>query len=337
MGEKIRWGLMGAGAILERWMQGAAQVPDMEIAAVASRTQESARRAAGRWKIPKTMTYDEMIHDPDIDVVYVPVPHTQHQELSMKAMENGKHVLVEKPAGISASQFQKMAECARRHNVFLMEAVWTRFFPIMDTVLTKIKEGEIGDVRHVQAAFSFRVPDDCTSRLVDPDRAGGGLLDVGVYPLHLARMIYGRAPESITGLCAMNTDGLHLQVDEQASFVARYDNGALATMSCGIRTQMLDTAFIYGTRGYMILPVFWKPTRVTIVTGGRTEVIEQKVPQTVPGAEDEGYQYEIAHVNDCIRRGVKESPLLPFAETMDVLKQTDRLRRDWGIRFPQEM
>lgn len=282
MGEKIRWGLLGAGAILERWMKGALQVPGMEITAVASRTQETARRAADKWGIPKTMTYDEMISDPGIDVVYIPVPHTQHKELAMAAMNAGKNVLVEKPAGINAGQFQEMADCARRNHVFLMEAVWTRFFPIMDTVLKKIADGEIGDVRNVQAAFSFRVPDDCRSRLVDPNRAGGGLLDVGVYPLHLARMIYGRAPETISGLCAMDTDDLHLQVDEQASFIARYDNGALATMSCGIRTEMLDTAYIYGTRGYMILPVFWKPTKVTIIRGDRTEIIEQKVPQRLP-------------------------------------------------------
>lgn len=217
-----------------------------------------------------------------------------------------------------------------------MEAVWTRFFPVMKKTLAYIEEGKIGDVRMVQSSFSFRVPDDDRSRLVDPAQGGGGLLDVGVYNLHLTQMIYKRAPVKLIGLASMDTDDLHLQVDEQASYIGQYDRGELSILTSGIRTHMMDTAYIYGTEGYLVLPTFWKPTRLEIVIGNHTEVIEENVPQKIPGIEDEGYQYEIAYVNECIRKGIGESPQLTWDASLSVLRQMDHLRKDWGLIYPFE-
>lgn len=333
---KIRWGLLGAGEIVNRWMKGAQQVEDMEIVAVASRSRERARRTAQKFHIPEVLSYEEMLSREDIDVVYIPVPHTAHRELAIRAMEAGKGVLVEKPAAINAGEFQEMIDCARKNHTFLMEAVWTKFFPLMQEITKQIGERGIGQVRVIQSNFSFRNEVDSVSRLFDVNCAGGGLLDVGVYNLHFSRMILKKDPVSLVGKASVDTDEYHLQIDEQAAYIAQYDRGELAVMGSGVRTGMLDTAWIYGTKGYITVPHFWKPTQMLVTVGTETTNVERKVTQKIAGVEDEGYQYEIAHVDQCIREGMIESPVLKWADTMAVLKQCDSLRASWGIVYPQE-
>ncbi len=328
---KIRWGLLGAGVILNRWLPGALQHDDMEICAVSSRTVRTAKAMAEKWNIGRVMSFDELLGCGDIDVVYIPVPHDAHKELAIRAMNAGKHVLVEKPAAVSARDFREMSECAKKNGVFLMEACWTYFFPAIKFAQKCIADGQIGEVRALNCSFSFRVPDEYQGRLVRPENAGGGLLDVGVYDLHMAQIVYGKDPVSIRGLASVNTDHLHLMVDEQAAFVAQYDRGELAVMSSGIRTDMLDTAYIYGTDGYITVPRFWSPDRVLVTHGEKTEEYSFPVDQKVEGLVDEGYQYEICHVNDCIRKGLKESPVVTHDRTLSVLSQCDILRRDWNL------
>ena len=217
-----------------------------------------------------------------------------------------------------------------------MEAVWTRFFPVIQKALAYIENGKIGEVRAVESNFSFRVADNDKSRLTDPLRGGGGLLDTGVYNLHFAYMVYNKAPVCMKGMASIDTDEQHFQVDEQAAYIGQYDRGELAIMMSGIRTETLHTAFVYGTNGYMVIPVFWKPTELEVVIGEKTELIEIPVSQKVEGVVDEGYQYEIAYVNECIREGIKESPYVPWNTTLNILKQMDRLRKEWGLSYPSE-
>lgn len=332
---KIRWGFLGAGAIIDRFIKGVRQFDDMEVVAVSSRTHETAKKMADKYNISEVLTYDEMINRADIDVVYIAVPHTQHKELTVKALNAGKAVLCEKPAGINAAEWEEMVEAAKKNDVFLMEAAWTWFSPLIKSVQEVIRDGKIGEVRAVSSNFSFRNT-DLTSRLLDPERAGGGLLDTGVYNLHFQRMIYGKTPSLITGVASMDTDDDHLKIDEQAAYIAQYDKGELGMMCSAVRTDMIDTAYVYGTKGHIVIPVFWKPTKYMLTIGDKTETIEIPVPQCVDGIEDEGYQFEIAHVNECIRAGKKESPVITFEITESVLKQCDELRKIWGLKYPQE-
>ncbi len=336
MQRKIRWGIMGAGAVVQRWIKGAMQLEDIEIKAISSRSTASAKEVADKWNIPFTMTYDEMVECSDIDIVYIAVPHTAHRELALKAMNAGKNVLLEKPATINAEEFQELIACAKLNNVFLMEAVWTRFFPVIQKALSYIENGRIGEVRTIESNFSFRVADNDKSRLTDPLRGGGGLLDTGVYNLHFAHMVYNKVPICMKGMASMDTDACHFQVDEQAAYIGQYDCGELAVMMSGIRTETLHTAYIYGTKGYIVIPVFWKPTELEVVVGAEKERIEIPVLQKVNGVVDEGYQYEISYVNKCIRAGIKESPDIPWNVTLNVLKQMDSLRKDWGLSYPSE-
>ncbi len=334
--KEIRWGLLGAGQILNRWMKGAMQVDGMTIAAVASRTRETAEAMRRKFNIPEALTYEEMLAREDIDAVYIPVPHPFHKELALRAMRAGKAVLVEKPATVTAADFQELISCAREHQVFLMEAVWTRFFPMAEKIRSLICEDGIGEVRAVHTAFSSRIPDGAAGRLVDPYRAGGGLLDTGVYNFHFTDMILDKEPVALTGLASFDTDDMHLQVDEQAAYIAQYDRGELAVMTSGIRTEMPQNAYIYGTRGYIEVPVFWKPTRMNVFIGPETYTVECPVEQKIPGIEDEGFQYEIEYVNRCLREGRKEPEIMTWEKSLSVLRQCDQLRKQWGFRYPFE-
>lgn len=335
MSEVINWGLMGAGAIIDRWILGAFQHDDMKIKAVASRTIDSAKKTAEKYHIEIACTYDELLAMNDIDIVYVAVPHTSHKELTIKALKAGKHVLVEKPAGINANEWQEMVDIAKETGKFLMEASWTKFFPIIPIIKSYIGEDGIGEVRAVTSDFAFRNT-DTSSRLLDPDRAGGGLLDVGVYNLNFQRIIYEKDPVLLTGVASIATDELKLNIDEQAAYIAQYDNGALGIMASAVRTDMIDTAYIYGTKGHIIVPHFWKPSEIEITIGDETRHITAAVSQKVEGIVDEGYQYEIAHVNDCIRKGLTESPVMKWSDTMAILCECDTLRKQWGLKYPME-
>ena len=331
----VRWGILGAGAILDRWMKGARQVDSMELVAIASRTEASAQRMAKKHGIPEVLSIDALLSREDIDTVYVAAPHTAHKELAIRAMRAGKAVLVEKPAGVNAGELQEMLDCARETGVFFMEAMWMRCFPMMDVLRRVIAEGRIGELRMIRSANAFRAPDD-GGRLYDPMRAGGGLLDVGIYCLHFNAAILGKEPLSIHGTASMDTDALHLQVDEQAAYIAQYDRGELAVMISGVRTEVPNEAEIYGTKGSIFIACMTKPTRITVRTDGGAEDIAIPVPQKLPGVEDEGYQYEVAHVNDCLRRGLRESPVVRWQDSMNALKLCDALRSEWGLKYPFE-
>lgn len=333
--KKIRWGLLGAGEIVHRWIKGAKQFDDMEIVAVASRSLERATQIAQQYQIAHAMTYEEMLECAEIDVVYIPVPHPAHKDLAIRAMQHGKAVLVEKPAAINAEEFRQMVEAAKENRVFMMEAVWTHFFPLIKQIHSFIGEDGIGQIRAMNMAFSFRTSGVAKeNRLLDPKKAGGGLLDTGVYNLHFTQMLLNKNPVELYGMAAIDTDEHHLQIDEQASYIARYDHGELVTMSSGVRTNMIDTAYIYGTKGYIIVPHFWKPVSMQVVLKDKKIDVIEEVLQRIAGVEDEGYQYEIAHVNQCLRDGCIESPIVTWKKSMNVLEQCDQLRTQWGLHFP---
>ena len=238
MNRKIRWGLLGAGKILDRWMKGARQIDDMEIVAVASRTRESAAKTAEKFQIPEVLTYEEMLAREDItlSISRYRIPHIWSWQSKLWKLES-----------LYWWKNRQVSMCisgAKKNQVFLMEAVWTRFFPLIKEIEAHLKD--IGDVRVVSTNFSFR-NEDMTSRLMDPNRAGGSLLDVGVYDLHFTKMILKKEPIFISGVASMDTDEHHLQVDEQAAWIAQYDKGELGLMCSAIRTDMIDTAYIYGT------------------------------------------------------------------------------------------
>lgn len=337
MERKIRWGLLGSGSIVDRWISGAKQLNDVEIVAISSRTIESAQKMALKHEIPLALEYEALLEREDIDVVYIPVPHPAHKKMAIMAMEHGKSVLVEKPVCVNAGELIEVLACAKKNNVFFMEGVWTRFFPMMNKIRSLLNDEGIGEVRAMNIAFSFRMPGEYRDkRWMNPELAGGGLLDTGIYNLHFAEAVLGKNPVALTGFATIDSDEYHIQVDEQASYIAKYDKGELVVMSSGVRTNMVDTAMIYGTGGHIEVPSFWKPTVIHVMKDGKMTSYEEKVPQNVEGIQDDGFQFEIAHVNECLRGNLKQSPMMTWDQSLAIMKQCDELRRQWGLKYPFE-
>jgi predicted dehydrogenase len=323
--EKVRWGILGTGAIAKQFVQGLRFVPEAEVFAVGSRSRASAQEFADKRGIPRRHArYDDLASDPDVDVVYIATPHPFHAENATLCLEAGRAVLCEKPFCVNAAEAERVVELAREKRLFIMEGMWTRFFPLMEEVRRLVSEGAIGEVRMLNVDFGFRADLDPASRLFDPKLGGGALLDVGVYCVSFASMVLGR-PSGFEGLPHLGETG----VDEQASVVLEHEGGRLANLSIGIRTTTPQEATIMGTEGYIrIHTPWWRPNSMTIYRRGEaSETVEAPV-------SGNGFDYEAAEVMRCLKAGKTESDVMPLDETISVMRTMDGIRAAWGLRYP---
>ena len=328
MSDRIRWGLIGLGSIARRFSNGLMLEPTAEIYAVASRSQDKADAFGAEFGATKCYdSYEALANDPDVDVAYIGTPHNFHLPQTIMCLEAGKHVLCEKPFAVNAAEAKMMIDCARANNRFLMEAFWTRFFPVMEKLRELLADKAIGDVMLVQADFGYRtgsvIPE---SRAYSPDLAGGALLDVGCYCIQLASMVYGKQPRDIASQVTLGNTG----VDELSVSVFKYSDYQMATITTAIRLGTPHEARIIGTEGYVSIPGFWSPYELTITIHGQQ-------PETFRyERKGEGFQYEAAAVGECIRAGKIESDVMPLDETLAIMQTLDRIRESWGLRYPGE-
>lgn len=325
--EAIRWGILGTGSIAEKFATGLASTPGAMIAAVGSRTQARAEEFAARFDIPRRYaTYEALVADPAVDVIYVATPHTRHRDNTILCLEAGKAVLCEKPFALNAGQAAQMIATARAKGLFLMEAMWSRYYPAMVRARELLAAGAIGEPRILQADLGFRATVKPASRLFNPTLGGGALLDIGVYPVSLASMVFG-TPSAIASHAHFGETG----VDEQNAMTFRYSGGQLAVLSSAIRTQTPHEATIMGTEGMLRIGPDWhKPNRVSLTKPGQAEEI-----MSLP-FEGNGYNYEASEVMNCLRAGKLESAIMPLDETLAIVQTLDTLRAQWGLRYPGE-
>ncbi len=323
----LRWGVLSAARIANKFCEGVNSLPDSEVVAVGARDKGRAEEFAKTWDIPRAYgSYRELVTDPEVDAVYVAATHNFHREHTLLALNAGKPVLCEKPFAINSSEAEDMVRVAREKKLFLMEAMWTRFFPIMYRVRELIRDGAIGEPRIVQADFGFRGEYDPQSRLFNPEQGGGALLDVGVYVVSFASMVLG-TPDRIEGVATLAPNG----VDEQAAITLGYPNGALASLTTAVRANTQHEATILGTEGRIkIHREFWKPQSMTLYRDGR-DPEEIHLP-----SEGSGFNYEADEVARCMRSGKLESVVMPLDETLFIMRTLDKLREKWGIRYPME-
>jgi predicted dehydrogenase len=323
----FRWGILGTGKIAKRFMQAAFYVPEAQVVAVGSREQHTADQFGAQYGIPKRYgSYDALLHDAEVEIVYIATPHTLHAENTLAALQAGKHVLCEKPFTINAQQAEQVIRAARASGKFVMEGMWTRCFPVVREIVRRIQTGELGEIRYLQADFGFRPEFNPASRLFAPELGGGALLDVGVYPIALAFLVLG-APKQVVSHATLGATG----VDELCSMLFLYDNGAQAVMSASLQVEMPKQANICGTLARIQLPApWWKPSEAYLIRNdGTTEHLLYPY-------EGDGLQFEIRHVHDCLRQGLTESPWMPLDETLAIMHTLDALRAQWGVRYPLE-
>ena len=328
MGESIRWGILSTGAIARSFVKGLAAVPDAEAVAVGSRTQKAADAFGVEFDIPRRHpSYDALANDPDVDVIYVATPHSLHRENSILCLRAGKPVLCEKPFTINRPEAAEVVAVARDEGLFLMEAMWTRFLPIMDQVRRWMRDGAIGKVRMVSADFGFGSrPGRTKSRLYDPALGGGALMDVGIYSLSFASMVFGRPPSRVMSMAHIG----ELEVDEQAGMMLGYDAGEMAMLFTSIQCSTSHWAHIMGTEGMIrIHPPYWRGTTATLVRDGKEEVVERPF-------EGNGYNCQAAAVGRYLREGKLESDEIPLDETVAIMGTMDMIRDQIGLKFPME-
>ncbi|GIG23544.1 dehydrogenase [Cellulomonas chitinilytica] len=322
----VRWGILGAGYIAAEFASAVNQHTRSQLVAVGSRHRDRATRFATAHGIPTTHTgYRQLVEDPQVDVVYIATPHSEHREHALLAIKAGKHVLVEKAFTRNVGEAEEIFAAAREAGVFVMEAMWTRFLPHVAALHQVIEAGEIGDIVQLSADHGQWFPFDAAGRLFNPELAGGALLDLGVYPVAWAHDFLG-VPDEVHAFGSLTETG----VDGQVSIGLKYGDRVHATLSTTLWSKTPTTASISGTEGSIeVAGEFYRPTSFRVTRrDGRVWTFDQP--------SRNGLQYEAAEVARRVVAGDVESPRQTWEHTLDVLRTMDDVRRQVGVVYPGE-
>ena len=323
---KIRWGIIGPGKIAHSFVRDLLLVGDAELTAVASRNLEKATAFGKEYNVPNCFgSYKDLFISDTADVLYIATPHTSHARLSIEAMSHGKHVLCEKPMGVNSKEVRAMADAAKKNKVFLMEALWSRFNPSIRKVKQLVDEGAIGTVNYLRADFGFYALDrELSGRLLNPELAGGSILDIGIYPAFLAYLFLG-TPERIFSSSKFLENG----VETQTAMILEYPGGH-AQLYSGLTCRTGMEAEIGGSTGTIYLHPRWHETQgYSIEKDGETSVHE--LPTL-----GKGYAHEIQEVHGCLRGGKTQSDLWSLQNSADLISILDEVRRQNKVVFPFE-
>ncbi|TCO43961.1 putative dehydrogenase [Kribbella antiqua] len=322
--DRVRWGIVATGNISTSFTRDLKLLADQAVVtAVASRSQSNADRFAAEFGIEHAYDdYRRLIESGTVDALYIGTPHPQHYAVARAALQAGIAVLCEKPVTLTAKQARDLIAVATEHRTLFAEAMWMRTNPVIQALFKDLESGVIGEPLQVNADFAFYKP-SLPTRLLDPALGGGSLMDGGIYPMTFTYMALGR-PAEVKAVGALNEDGVDLNV----AMAWRYDSGAVAALTCGLRSQNPWTASVSGPEGSLLLPHrFHHPEYYVRSTAAGQERID------VP-AHGLGYHYEAAEVMRALRDGAVEVPSLPHAATIEILELLDETRRQIGVSYP---
>lgn len=319
-----RWGVLGPGRIAHKFVQDLLTLPDAQLYAVASTNQQRADEFAGQYGAAHAFgAYDGLLTLPDLDVVYVATPHVLHHENALMLLNGGVAVLGEKPFAMNGRQVGEMVDLARQKQVFLMEALWSRFMPVLQRAKQLADAGAIGTVTGVRADFGFAAPFSPDGRLFNKALGGGSLLDIGIYPVFWSYFMLGM-PQTVKATATFGTTG----VDEQCGMVMTYPNGQLAILDSTLRAKTPCEALVYGTTGLIRIHARWHETM------GLTLERDGHEPETFTAQRStHGYDYEAQHVMQCLAEGRTESPLWSLDDSLNLMTLLDQVRAETGIAY----
>ena len=329
-GSKIRWGILGCGRIARKFAADLRLVKDAELTAIASRNKETLELFAKDFPCKHLhISYEALAANDEIDVIYVATPHSHHYEHTMLCLNQNKAVLCEKPFAINSRQAIEMIKTAKGRKAFLMEALWTKFLPHYKKLVELLQQKTLGNIKSVLVNFGFKTSDKSPQRLFDPALGGGSLLDIGIYNVFMTLSVLGK-PDVIEAMMTPAPTG----VDEQIAILFKYNNGAMAQMFSSLVTNLPTQAEINGTDGCITLTTrFYEPSA--------TIQLSKKIPyeREVIAVEKEagfGYHYEARHVNECLKKGMVESPVMTHADTLLLMEILDTIRNKARIEYPQD-
>ncbi|GGX47263.1 Gfo/Idh/MocA family protein [Saccharospirillum salsuginis] len=329
--QPIRWGILGAGNIAHKLADAVRYDADSQMVACASRTPGKARSFAENYDIDAYDSYEALLERDDIDVVYIATTHNFHHDNGRLALAYNKPILMEKPFTVNASEADDLISEARAKGVFLMEAIWTRFLPAQRALRQQLREGIVGEVKHLTASFGGFAPPHYAPRIKDPELAGGVTLDMGIYPISLLCYLVGELPNEIESMCRFSDRG----VDEIASYLFRFPSGATAVISTSFNLKMKQEVMVYGSEGYIEYPNFQSgPEFIHHRHDGTNEILDSTSHPYMH--EENGFVYEVAEVARCLRAGETESPVIPLDESRAIMAVMDKMRADWGLKYPFE-
>ncbi len=326
--QEIKWGIMGCGGIAHMFADSLNALDDGVLLAGASRTPGRARSFAKKHGMERVYTdYESLATDPEVNAVYIATTHNFHFENARLCLENGKHVLCEKPFTVNAAQTKELIALACEKNLFMMEAVWTRFLPAIGKLRELLAEGAIGEVLTVKADFSITGEFSADHRLRNKALAGGALLDLGIYPITFAAIVFGEQPVRIQSSAVIGETG----VDDRSFFLFDYEGGRRAQLSSSFTHNAPSEGIVCGTKGYIRVPVFHAAQELHIHRAGRDPEILKR-----PYGDNENFTFEITEAMECIAAGKIESDMLPLSETLAVMQTMDTLRAQWGLKYEGE-
>lgn len=304
-----------------------AAVPGCVVHSVVARTAESAAAFGRDFKVRRYAALDEMLADDGVDIVYVNSPNHVHYPQVRQALEAGKSVLCEKPFTLNAAQLAELIELARAKGLFLMEAMWVRYLPAVARLRQVLAEKAIGDLQWMQASFHSNPPKVANNRFYDLAMGGGALMDLGIYPISFASLIFGSAPQRIQSSVTLAETG----VDERFAAIFDYAGGGQASISAGFSGYFEDEIVLLGSEGKVRVPRSggWKMNRLVIERKGEVEDLQLPV-------DGRGYGYQASEVVRCLEASLLESPVMPLDESLAIMKTLDDLRAQWGVEFPGE-
>ncbi|MDB5110199.1 MAG: afr 2 [Mucilaginibacter sp.] len=326
----IRWGILGTGRIARKFAADLQLAGGCELLAVGSRTKEGVFEFSKEFPVKYCHdSYEELVQNTEVDVIYIATPHNMHYENTLLCLNHHKAVLCEKPFAINTRQALEMINLAIEKKVFLMEALWTKFHPHYIKTLEMINGGMLGEIKSVLINFGFKPVPPVNPRLFDPVLGGGTIMDIGIYNIFMAMSILGK-PDHIDAVMTPASTG----VDEQCAILFHYKNGALAQLFSTFSSNLATEADICGSEGRIRLTSrFYEPSATIEFNRGR-DIERQIIP--VHQEEGTGYQYEVRHVNECLRNSLIESPVIPFADTISLMETLDKIRHIAGVRYPAD-
>jgi predicted dehydrogenase len=325
MNRTIKWGILGTGNIAHKFADGLAVVENSELLAVGSRNMETAREFGKKYNVPHVYSsYDELANDPEVDVIYIATPHNLHYSNTIMCLENGKNVLCEKPFAVNGTQVRKMIAKAKEKNLFLMEAMWSRFIPHILKAKELISNGAIGEVKFLKSDFGVNFPFDPNHRIYNRELIGGSLMDIGIYPVFLSLFLLGK-PKQIKAIAGIGST----MVDNTCSMGFSYEKDLVSVLFSTTVAKTDVTSEIHGTKGKIIFDEWWF-TPVPI-----HHIDEHGNKYTInPDFKGNGYNYEAEEVVNCLLQGKKQSDKMSWEDSLLLIDTLDEIRKQCGIEYP---
>lgn len=322
--EPIKLGIIATGWIAEKMAMTVSQIPEVEKYAVASRDLSKALNFAHKHGFAHAYdSYQDMLNDEQVQLIYIASPHSHHYEQAKACLLKGKAVLCEKAFTATAWQAEELLNLSKELNVFITEATWTRYMPLSKTINELLNQGVIGEPKFISANLSYPIMHK--ERLLRAELAGGALLDIGLYPINFASMIFGPDVKDVVSTCQKTETGM----DAQETITLIYDNNRMASLYSSIWVKSDRQGIISGDKGHIIVENINNPQKITIVNDNYEIIAIHHCPQQISG-----YEYQIYACIEALRNGWIEHPDMPHAEILRIMRLMDSLRQEWGVRYP---